>query len=175
MKTKKVNKLNVKKIIFYLSLLFLGLIISYFVVLYYEIINDKEKHFDAAQQFILQETTINNITAIDYFQGENGYFIMHGHDERTNQAVDIYLLDEKPFQKDYVKIFAANRFISLEEITYTWQHTCKGCELRKITPAMIDEIPLWEITYIDEEQRYVIEYRTKTDGETVEQLRFTRN
>lgn len=173
MKSKK-NNVNFAKIIFYLALIFVILIIGYFFIIYYQILNDKHDGYDSAVNYILSETNVNEITDVTYFQEEDGYFIMSGIDDEAEQ-VFVYLLDKEPFVKTNVIIVSKNNFIAEDKLLASWQNECTNCELIDMTPAMIKGVPLWEITYIDENNRYVIEYKTKTNGEIYEQLRFTQN
>lgn len=58
-----------------------------------------------------------------------------------------------------------------QDIINQWQKQCDQCKLVKVTPAMIDEKPLWEVTYWQGSDNYIMDYLSIYDGDRFEQIR----
>src|SRR5699024_10600072 len=110
---------------------------------------------------------------MSYFQADVGFFTLVGKDE-TEESYYIFLRDDDDFSKDNLYIVTSKDVLTTDQLEQEMLTECKNCKLIRLTPAMIDEIPLWELTYIDEENRYVIEYKYLENGKTFEKLRLTR-
>ena len=159
-------------LILFFALLFLFLCI-YFVYSYNQIEKSKIVNGDKTEKFVLKETNINSINEISHFQGEEAYHILLGTDKNGKQSYIFAPLD-KPLTKENLVIISSDKLISQEQIEEKWESECKSCTLIGSAPAMINKKPLWEITYTDQSNRYVIEYISLEDGTVYEQLRLYR-
>src|SRR5690625_1005993 len=72
---------------------------------------------------------------------------------------------EKKNEKDMITIEAA-KMMSQKDIESAWAQECSECELKGSSPALIDDTPLWELTYIDNQNRNGIEYRKSEEDKT---------
>src|SRR5699024_10805777 len=63
--------------------------------------------------------------------------------------------------------------IAEEQIYEKWRARGQHCDLIQISPAMIDNEPLWEITYKDDDM-YTFHYVSMIDGTMSERLQLTQ-
>src|SRR5699024_1522284 len=75
--------------------------------------------------------------------------------------------------KDIITVKGSD-MLSKENIEAKWKEECDQCTLKSSAPAMIDDTPLWELTYFDSNNRFVMEYRQLEDGDVYEQLKMNR-
>lgn len=153
------------------TLLLISLII-YFSLFYRSILQSKTEGFEETKQ-IVSETLNMKVEDIYQFQEKESYHILLTTDNENKKWIVFVPLSEQLNKEDFI-IIEADEVLSRETIEANWQQNCEQCELVKSNPAMIDNIPLWELTYKDRSNRYVIEYVTLKDGTTYEQLRLYR-
>lgn len=167
---KKINqfsyfKLSISIIFFVVILLFI-----FFIYLYLSIEKDKTVGYDETETYIYDKTEIVTIDAITSFQSEDLFHIVTGLDANQEKFIVFLPLDEKA----NFTVIPFNETISEEEIIEKWQVSCEKCQSLMTNYAMIEEEPLWELTYIDESNRYVFDYFSLNDGDQFEQLRLYR-
>ena len=153
------------------TLLLISLII-YFSLFYRSILQSKTEGFEETKQ-IVSETLNMKVEDIYQFQEKESYHILLTTDDENKKWIVFVPLSEQLNKEDFI-IIEADEVLSRETIEANWQQNCEQCELVKSNPAMIDNIPLWELTYKDRSNRYVIEYVTLKDGTKYEQLRLYR-
>lgn len=147
------------------------LIIAFFIYsiyLYNTIQTSKETGLDESKAYAKDELNMKNITSIDRFQEEIQYHVIMGEMNDNEGVIAFIPIDDN---KEPI-IIKQEDALSKSEIKSNWQTNCKNCELIKISPAMLDDEPLWEITFIDEKERYVLDYVSFDDGSSYEQLQF---
>lgn len=155
-----------------IALLLIGAII-YFYVLYTHVQGTKTDSFPATEQFVLNETELVTIDEIAFFQEIEPYHIVSGSDgENRDFLVYVSILEETP---EIEAIYSVEDILSQARILSNWEKECARCELKNSTLAMIDKQALWELTYIDNKNRYVMDYFNLFTGERYEQLRLSRN
>ncbi|WP_163969835.1 cell wall elongation regulator TseB-like domain-containing protein [Oceanobacillus halotolerans] len=143
------------------------LVYSYYL---YQIVQEQRTTgFSNSEEIVIRETTLQQIDTIKNFQGKEAYHILFGSTDDTQEQIAFLNLDND--QKDIVLI-DQDEIISEKQAVDEWSQTCDECEFIKISPAMINERPLWELTYRDEKDRYVLDYISMYDGSQYEQLRF---
>lgn len=160
-------------LIFVLLFCIIGIIV-YVALLYRAIEQNRTEGFTDANQFVLEHSTIEEIERTSYFQANQGYFVMEGND-KDKRSFYIFLGDNQPLTADDLYIVPTTESISAEIIEQTLLKECDGCTLINTTPAMIDQYPLWELTYHDEYNRYVIEYKYLENGKTFEKIKLSKN
>jgi len=166
-------QINWKRVLLYVLLFCILIIIFYLVLTFRQIYKSKVERFDKVEAFVYEHTTVNSIENIEYFQDEEGYYTLIAED-RTGEKVYVFLRNDKKFSKNHLYIVKAKDMVAPESLESELKSDCISCELIRSTPAMIDGIPLWELTYIDNDDRYVIEYKYLENGETYEKLRLSR-
>lgn len=169
---KKKFHINWKRVLLFVLLFsILATFISAFMY-YRTIMESKNEGFDEAIEFVLQHTDMIQVNDVNYFQEAEGYFILEATDQSENNYF-IFLQDTQPFSTNSLFIVAQSELLSVKTLENEFQNECRNCELVQSKPAMIDHIPLWELTYYDESNRYVIEYKYLKNGQTYEKLRLT--
>lgn len=153
-------------------LLFLSLFI-YSVYLYVHL--DRTKHMRNAEieDFLLQRTNINKIEEIYHFQEEKPYKIVFAKTKEDEERILFIDLAESLDEKAIYTI-DRSQYLSQNDIETKWKENCERCTMKQSQPAFINRKPLWEITYVDEEDRYYMTYYSLKDGSIYEQMKFTR-
>lgn len=151
-------------------LILIILCIIYFVFLYYKIDRDKTAGYSNVENSVLQEGAITKVHEISRFHGDKAYYVVFGEDNSGEKRI-VFV----PFEKDEeLTVVDQQDIVSKEDILEKWQQECTDCKLIRVTPGLIDDNPLWEITYIDSSNRYVFDYLSIYDGSQYEQLRFKK-
>src|SRR5699024_9737238 len=139
---------------------------------YQEIIRQRDEGYDDAEKIALKETELADIEDTYDYVGEHHYYIFFGksnddkkivvfQQENDNGNEDITLLDQEDI-------------VSEEANIKQWEDACPSCRLMSVKPAMIDDEPLWELTYKDDKDRLVLDYRSIKDGSGYEKYRFNQ-
>lgn len=165
--------INLPRVLFIVLLFCIIFLLIYAIFSYRAIEESRTEGFSEAEAFVLQHSNITNIDDISYFQAEEGFFTFLGRDS-ANEKYYIFLRDDGVFATDDLYVVANKGLVATEELEQEVLARCSDCTLIHSNPAMIDELPLWELTYIDDTNRYVIEYKYLQNGKTFETLRLTR-
>lgn len=140
-----------------------------FIYIYIQIIQDKTSTFDHSKQAAIEETPLEVTNSVTRYHGEYRYDIVAGEgvDETKGYAfVPINNKDEDIFYQMLTNTTTEQEMLS------SWKSSCNGCELISIQPAIDKGNPLWELTYVDDKNRYVLDYFLMKNGDFYEQLRF---
>ncbi len=163
--------------------IFITVILISFIILIIGILsymlNIEKKHsesFNHTKQKVIDDTEMTTITNMYSFQESEFYHIFLGENEAKDNLISVVQFDkEKENPIDKIKTYEQKDFISQKSILDQWSETCDRCKFIKIQPAIIDDILLWEITYNDVEDNYLLAYYLMTNGEDFEKLKFKRN
>ena len=143
----------------------------YGVFIYLDLKDSKTAGFEETKKQILNATSITEIEKIEQFNGEEAYHVIYGKNEKDEKKLIFYPLKGK--EKNLTTINQSD-IISKEQMLQEWRAQCKGCKLVKIVPALVDKKALWEITYNDQSNKYVLDYLSIYDGSRYEQYRLKR-
>lgn len=176
-----------KRLIIILVLVFLLLIAIYIFSISKQIKASKTDGFEQSTSMILEDTDIIEIDEMYAFQHDILYHIGYGKNKQKDKLIAFVpkTTAKKENQKDKDKQKKENstkeiitvkvsEIVSKKEIESKWNKECEQCMLKSSAPAMIDEVPLWELTYLDTNGRFVFEYIELEDGEIYEQLKMKR-
>lgn len=144
------------------------LLLIYGCILYKSIQNDKTKGFDESRKIIFSETDITDADEMFAFYGEEAFHILFGKTNTNEEKIAFFPLDHD----GGITVIDQTKIISKEAIEQTWKKRCSNCHLINIAPAMIDDQPLWEMTYKDDRAKYVIDYLSMDDGSRYERYSF---
>lgn len=156
-------------IYFIILILLLG-IIFYGIYLYSYIESSKVSDLENTKSTMIETGQIDKVTEMYHFQDEKAYHILIGLDKNNKEKILFISMDS---QND-ITVIEKDKTLSGEDIEKTILQECQDCNIINITPAMVDNNPLWEITYFDEKNRYVIDYLSMLDGSRFEQLKMFR-
>lgn len=173
MKNEKVSWFTGKKVFTIILLLVITFVVLYLLYFYQSILSSKVVHLDKTKDFILNETKIESIDDVYQFQDEEAYHIVFGTDKK-GKAYVVFLQLSKKLTKEEMTTFPLDALYTQEQIEQQWNADCKECTLTGSSPAMMDDTPLWELTYKDRSNRYVIEYVSLEDGSIYEKMKLLR-
>ena|SRR5690625_1473150 len=159
-----------KLIIILLVLLILLGIIFYGIYLYRYIESSRVDGLEVTKTDMIQSGQLADVTELYHFQDKEAYHILIGIDKNQKEKILFVPLD----QDKEVTSLDTDDLLSKEQVKQNIVNDCQLCNITSITPAMVDNKPLWEITYFDEKDRYVIDYLSMDDGSRFEQLRMYR-
>lgn len=168
------SRFNEKRWFLWSTVLFLIVLISciiYMVFLYIDLKDSKTAGFEETKKQILSNTSITSIEEIEQFNGNEAYHVIYGKNKDNDGKIIFYPLKGK--EKNLTTI-DQTEIITKKQVLSQWKEQCKGCELVKIVPALVKDKALWEITYNDKSDRYVLDYVSLYDGSRYEQYRFKR-
>jgi len=142
--------------------------IIYTLFLYYDVRHDKFTGLNHAEERVASETKMTTIDTISRFHGEDAYYVMFGETKEGDKQIAFVPLLNK---EKKITMIDQNEIISKESVEKQWYNECNDCDLIKITPGIIDDDPVWELTYVNEKEHYVIEYVSIYDGSTAEHVK----
>lgn len=159
------------KWVFIFLLLVILACLSYLMVLYHHIQQDKEAGFDETKEIVLRDTDLIEINDIERYHGENAYHIVFGYTENNEEKLVYVPLTN---EDDDLITIDQSEIISKKTVENQLINECNGCKIISIIPGIEDNELLWELTYVDDLGRYVLEYISLYDATQYEQYRFTR-
>lgn len=168
------SRFNGRRWVLWSSVLFLIVLISciiYALFLYLDLMDSKTAGFEETKNQILSNTSITSIEKIEQFNGNEAYHVVYGENKDKEEKIIFYPLKGK--EKNLTTIDQTEIFTK-KQVLSQWKEQCNGCELVKIVPALVEDKALWEITYSDKSDRYVLDYISLYDGSPFEQYRFKR-
>jgi len=157
------------KWLFTIIIIILLISVTFGLIMYNTIQKDKTKGYSQTEKDVLNNTDIVSIDKITHFFGEKEYHIAFGQDSDNNGEIAFVEQNEN---NEQILTFDSKEMISEQKIQSLWDKDCKDCKLIKITPAMVDKEPLWEIAYENHEEHYIINYLSMYDGSSYEQYHF---
>lgn len=166
-KPKRKNRLLLWSISF-IFLIILACVIAAFI-LYNHLYDIKTAGMDDTKEQILDQTSIVEIDQVELFNGEKPYHVVYGKNDQDEEKIIFHPLEGK---ERNITTIDASEILSKEQMVHIWQLECESCRFIEISPALIDEKPLWEIAYRDAQDRYVLAYYSMYDATKYEQLLF---
>ncbi|WP_174613578.1 DUF5590 domain-containing protein [Virgibacillus ihumii] len=140
----------------------------YGVYLYYDVQQSKTAAYSEITKNVKRETEISTVQKMEQYHGEKAFYIVYGQTGNNQKKIVFYPYSKKD---GTLKVIDRSEIIPERSIQESWNSQCGNCELVKITPALINEKAAWEVTFIDESKRYVIDYLSIFDGNQIEQIR----
>ncbi|HEX6593484.1 MAG TPA: DUF5590 domain-containing protein [Bacillota bacterium] len=144
--------------------------IIYSIFLYKNIQSSKTEGFQDSEQIVLDETNVVEIEDIILSHSEQPHHVVIGKTKNGEKKLVFVPLSSNNNKK--LTIVNEQDIVSAQSIQQEWTNKCHECEWIKLVPTIVDHEPMWEITYIDNNGRYVIDYLSIYDGTNYEQYRF---
>lgn len=154
------------------SILIIGIMI-YSVSLYYSILNNKETGFQKSEQIILEQTKLTSVNKVERFHGDTSYHVITGR-AKDGDTYFAFLPIAKKHKKQKITLVNHANIMPRSQVKDDWLKSCQTCHFIRISPGLIDDQPVWEMTYKDQSLRYVFDYLSMYDGKSIEQFRFKR-
>lgn len=143
-------------------------VLFYGMYLYRTTLNSKYVDVSKTKNFILENNYLESIEEMDAFYEAETYHIFAG---RTKDKKEAFVFLPIPYndKKEIITIFKDD-IINKTEAIHTLFEECSSCTQINIKPAMINNKPLWELTYRDGKERYNFDYISMEDGSRYERL-----
>ncbi|PDZ75059.1 cell wall elongation regulator TseB-like domain-containing protein [Bacillus pseudomycoides] len=106
-----------------------------------------------------EKAKLTKVKTVDYYNGKSSYAVVQGVDEKEEQII-VWV----PEKKGNVLVRKKNEGISEKKALQIVAGERKPKELVKAKLGAENDVPLWEITYIDQEGRYTYYYLEFQDG-----------
>jgi uncharacterized protein YpmB len=151
-------------------ILFISAVV-YGIFLYMDLNEKRTMGYEETKRELLNQTNLVEIFTIDNFNGEKAYHVVHGENESGEEKIIFYPLEGK---EKRITTIDQSEIVPKEQMRGHWQQECINCQFVDITPALLDEEAFWELTYYDEKDRYVFDYRSIYDGSPYEEIRYLR-
>lgn len=143
--------------------------VIYSIFLYKSIQSNKMKGFEDSKQIVLNETNVVEIDDIILSHSEQAYHVIIGQTKDKERKIVFVPQDET---NEKLTIVNQQEIVSAQSVQQEWRKQCGECEFLKLIPAIVENEPMWELTYIDNNGRYIIDYLSIYDGTIYEQYRF---
>lgn len=115
-----------------------------------------------------EKAKITKVNTVDYYNGKSSYTVVQGTDEKGEQLI-VWVPDKKGNVLVKKKSEGISKKETLQKLAE--QATGEGAEPKpkpkeiiKVKLGAQNDIPLWEITYIDQEDRYTYYYLEFQNG-----------
>lgn len=158
---------QIKKWLYLAILLFGLLLIGYLIYLYNHIQTNKTEDFVVTQERVFAETNIDHIDAIERYHDKQYYHIVYGTDAKEKE----YIAFIPQTDEGEIITISKDEMLSESTIKSNWKKSCQTCQFIRLTPAIIDDEILWELTYVTQADQYVFNYYTINDGQLYEQVK----
>lgn len=170
-KRAKKTSFNLLTLFLIVFLIIALIVLVYFIYTYNAIQQSKQSGFAKTKSDVLKQTELVEIDHVERFQEIDEYHIVFGKTEENEEQI---VFVPKTNEDEELTIVNLTDIISKEEIEKQWLSQCKQCKLISIKPAILNQTPLWELTYYDDSNRYVFDYVSLYDGSDFEKIRFQR-
>jgi uncharacterized protein YpmB len=135
-------------------------IILYGVYIYKDTMNGKLHGEEKAVSIAKKEVGLVKITNTDYYHGMSSYNVFEGTDKKGEKWI-VWVPEKK---KEKVIARRKSDGISQDKALQIFLKDKKPKEILKVKLGAEKDVPLWEITYIDQENRYSYYYLDFKDG-----------
>ena len=169
---KKKSKRSSYIWIFLFSFSFIiGIVSVYGFYLYQSTMNKKENEFKETKAYVLDNDFLVEISKMEAFYEQHSYHIFLGQNKEQEEVI---VFVPVPLEEEEIKVISARDIISEQQAIIKISKECSKCKKISVKPAMINDRPLWELTYFDAYNRYNIDYLTMEDGERYERLQLNQ-
>ncbi|ASN05533.1 hypothetical protein CFK40_11180 [Virgibacillus necropolis] len=140
----------------------------YLFFLYSGIQESRTINYQDSKEKVLSKTNVSQIETITEYNGEHQFHVISGTSKSGENKIVFIPLSKK---NNELTVIEESEIITRQQIKDQWKQQCQNCELIDITPAMENNEPLWEVTYIDGSDRYIFDYLSIYDGARMQQYR----
>ncbi|PFK47395.1 peptidase M4 [Bacillus cereus] len=106
-----------------------------------------------------EKAKLTKVKSVDYFNGESSYTVVQGVDEKGEKII-VWV----PEKKGDVLVKKQSEGISEKDALQIVAKEQKPKQFLKAKLGAEKNVPLWEVTYIDDENRYIYYYLAFQDG-----------
>ncbi|QHE52491.1 DUF5590 domain-containing protein [Pontibacillus sp. HMF3514] len=134
---------------------------------------EKTDTFSESKEMAIKETPIEKVSTVYRYHGAARYDIVAGVEPNGEEGFAFVEKAKATEEQEQLNISYVSKqnTVSKDQILSQWRNNCQGCDFEKITPAIDNQKPLWEITYYDPQSRYVFDYYYMKNAKKYEQYR----
>lgn len=140
----------------------------YLFSFYNDVQQSRTANYQNSKEEVLDNTKVTQIKKITQYYGEHQFHVIFGTTKNGNKKIVYVPLDDK---NNKLTVIDGSKIITQQQMKDQWKQQCQNCKLIDITPALESNEALWEITYIDDSDRYVFDYLSIYDGTRSQQYR----
>lgn len=150
-------------------IVFCVLVIAIFAFLYHSIRSPLKEENEQAVEYVLKNTDVTEITDVDFYHGSESYQVVTGKNTTGDELIIWFKSPE-----DELVIRKKKEGLSMEKAKQIAEQRLKMKELQNIRLGIENGLPVYEITYIDDENRQGFYYMTFNDGTFVKRYNLKR-
>ncbi|WP_160913516.1 cell wall elongation regulator TseB-like domain-containing protein [Halobacillus litoralis] len=135
-----------------------------FLWLYIDVNHDRKQGHPLAEEIARDKGSLARIDHVSTYHGEKEFHIVQGINKSKEASIIFMDIKEKKILEEVSK----EETLPLEEMRSRWENTCSNCTFKDIQYGFEEEEPVFQLTYIDEQNRYVLDYFT-LQGEAFDQ------
>ncbi|WP_430785598.1 DUF5590 domain-containing protein [Virgibacillus flavescens] len=137
----------------------------YLFLLYSDIQQSRTTDYENSKNEVLRKTSVSKIGKTTDFYGEQQFHVIFGTTKNDDEKIVFVPIGKK---KEDLTVIDQSEIIPRQQVVNQWERQCKDCKLIDVTPAMQNNEPLWELTYVDASKRYVFDYFSIFDGKRLQ-------
>lgn len=142
--------------------LILGLAFS--IWMYINVNQDRTTGHAEAIDLAEQQTDLTNFESVTTYYGENKIHIVQGSIGKVDGRLVFIDLEENAVLDE----IPTESVLPTNQMRSQWKDTCANCQFKDIQYGYEENEPVYELTYIDDQNRYVLDYFT-LEGEAFDQ------
>ncbi len=148
----------------WLLLLFVFILITVFVAIntYQNAFDYQREQSNKATLVALKEEPNLEISDVTFYNGNSSYTIIYGKINNKEQIVCVPTND-----KEQVIVVNPEKGITADEAINLLQKEQNPLEIKSVNLGIEQNIPIWEIVYLNQKNRYSYYYVTFKDGEFI--------
>ncbi|WP_088102174.1 DUF5590 domain-containing protein [Halalkalibacter urbisdiaboli] len=141
------------------SISFVLLLLGASVLSYYVVRAPLEKGYEQAEKYVLNQEVLHEINTIHYYHGTDPYYILYGLNEELEETI-VWL------RQDFEEVVSrkASEGITTEEVINKVKDDLGIPTVQKVRLGFERGLPVYEVVFIDEDNRQGYYYITFDDG-----------
>ncbi|MBX0356249.1 DUF5590 domain-containing protein [Halobacillus sp. Nhm2S1] len=135
-----------------------------FLWVYIDVNQDRKEGHPEAEAIAKEQGDLTTIDHVSTYHGKREFHIVQGMNE--SKEASILFIDIK--ENKILDEVSGKVALSLEEMRSRWEKMCSSCTFKDIQYGFEENEPVFQLTYIDDQNRYVLDYFT-LQGEAFDQ------
>ncbi|MCA1009437.1 DUF5590 domain-containing protein [Halobacillus halophilus] len=124
------------------------------VWMYVSINKDLHAGEDAARKMALNRTEIATVEEVSIYHGKSRVHIVKGKNQDGKDGLVFIDLSKNEILNEQMNL----EMITESKLRQSWRADCQNCTFKNIQLGYEEENPVYEITYVDTQNRYVFDY-----------------
>ncbi|WP_145956040.1 cell wall elongation regulator TseB-like domain-containing protein [Halobacillus halophilus] len=124
------------------------------VWMYVSINKDLHTGEEAAREMALNQTEIATVEKVSIYHGKSKVHIVKGKTQGGKEGLVFIDLSKNEILNEQMN----QEIIAEQQLKQSWRADCQNCIYKNIQLGYEEEQPVYEITYVDSQNRYVFDY-----------------